>query len=150
MGARACRSCAPVGIRTPNLLIQRFYLCARWRDGQPLCRSAALMTGEVIAFPRRDTPGAVVVSRMTSPSTFAPQFHSNRLRMADNGDVPLPFPETLADTLDAWRLRGLAAGHSERTLSSRIGTIRRLVVDGLDPLSATADDLETWLATLVG
>lgn len=108
------------------------------------------MTGQVVALPRRDTPGAVVVTRMTSPSTFAPQFHSNRLRMADNGDVPLPFPETLADTLDAWRLRGLAAGHSERTLSSRIGTIRRLVIDGLDPLAATADELEAWLATLVG
>jgi len=77
-------------------------------------------------------------------------FRPNPLRVEDNGDVPLPFPETLADTLDAWRLRGMAAGHSPRTIGSRVGTIRRLVADGLDPLAATADELEGWMAALVG
>ena len=65
---------------------------------------------------------------------------------ADNRDVPLPLPETLADTLDAWRLRGLAAGHSERTISARVGTIRRLKLAGVDPLAATGAELEQWLA----
>jgi integrase/recombinase XerD len=64
--------------------------------------------------------------------------------------MALPLPEMLPDTLKAWWLRGLAAGHSERTLSSRRGTIRRLALDGLDPLAATADELETWLALLEG
>ena len=30
-----CLSCAPVGIRTPNLLIQRFYLCGWWQHERP-------------------------------------------------------------------------------------------------------------------
>lgn len=77
-------------------------------------------------------------------------FRPNPLLLSDNGDVPLPFPETLADTLDAWRLRGMAAGHSPRTIGSRVGTICRLAADGLDPLAATADELEGWMAALVG
>lgn len=76
-------------------------------------------------------------------------FRPNPLRREDNGDVPLPFPETLADTLDAWRLRGMAAGHSPRTLDSRRGTILRLEADGIDPMRATDSELETWLATLL-
>lgn len=67
----------------------------------------------------------------------------------DNVDVPLPFPETLADTLHAWRLRGMAAGHSERTIEARRSTIERLS-RVIEPLEATQDDLTTWLATLVG
>ena len=62
-------------------------------------------------------------------------------------DVPLPLPETLSDTLDAWRLRGLAAGHSERTINARHGTIRRLAHEH-DPLTVADDDLMGWMAAL--
>ena len=81
--------------------------------------------------------------------SLPPPFPLNRLRMVDNGDVPLPFPETLADTLDAWRLRGVAAGQSERTLSARRATIWRLRIDKIDPLTATSDELERWMAGLI-
>jgi integrase/recombinase XerD len=64
--------------------------------------------------------------------------------------MALPLPEMLPDTLSAWRLRGLAAGHSERTIDGRAGAIRRLARDGLDPMTATRDELTEWLATLVG
>lgn len=74
-------------------------------------------------------------------------FHPNPLRREDNGDVPLPFPETLADTLDAWRLRGMAAGHSERTITARRATVER-VARRLDPMEATRDDLIEWMAGL--
>lgn len=67
----------------------------------------------------------------------------------DNGDVPLPFPETLADTLQAWRLRGMAAGHSERTIDARRQTIERLA-RSVAPLDATQTDLTEWLANLTG
>ncbi len=73
----------------------------------------------------------------------------NPLRLEDNGDVPLPFPETFADVLDAWRLRGMAAGHSPRTIDSRIATIGRLART-LDPMVAEVDDLTAWLAALTG
>lgn len=68
----------------------------------------------------------------------------------DNEDMALPMPEMLPDTLEAWRLRGLAAGHSERTINSRADTIRRLSRDGLDPMGATRDELTEWLANLAG
>lgn len=71
----------------------------------------------------------------------------NRGRWGDNGDVPLPFPETLVDVLDAWRLRGMAAGHSERTIESRRQTVERLS-RAVAPLTATQDDLTGWLANL--
>lgn len=62
-------------------------------------------------------------------------------------DVPLPFPETLADTLDAWRQAGMAVGHSERTIDARRQTIERLAADGIDPMTATREELTGWLAT---
>lgn len=62
--------------------------------------------------------------------------------------MALPLPETVADALDAWRRRGLAAGHSERTIDARRGTIRRLVRDGHDPMTVTGDELEAWLGGL--
>lgn len=65
----------------------------------------------------------------------------------DNGDVPLPFPETILDVLAAWRLRGLAAGLSPRTLAGREGTIRRLGATH-DPLTVTGPELVEWLAGL--
>lgn len=72
---------------------------------------------------------------------------SNPLRWEDNGDVPLPFPETFADTLDAWRLRGMAAGHSERTIAARTATLDRLS-RAFDPLTATNAQLTGWMASL--
>lgn len=72
---------------------------------------------------------------------------ANPLRAGDNGDVPLPFPEMLPDVLDAWRLRGMAAGHSPRTIDARRGTIERLART-LDPMQATRDDLTAWMAAL--
>ena len=72
----------------------------------------------------------------------------NRLRWEDNGDVPLPFEETFADTLDAWRLRAVAAGQSDRTIDGRLGTILRLARDGVEPLNASRDDLIGWMAAL--
>lgn len=78
-----------------------------------------------------------------------PHFQPNRLRREDNGDVPLPFPETLADTLDAWRVRGMAAGNSERTIDARRATVERLA-RRVSPMEAAPSQLELWLATLVG
>lgn len=67
--------------------------------------------------------------------------------LRDTRDVPLPFPETLADTLDAWRLRGMAAGHSDRTIDARRQTIERLARE-CRPLVASQEDLIGWLAGL--
>lgn len=102
----------------------------------------------VLKFPESDPSGGRVglgADTMTIPD---PPNTRNRLRWEDNGDVPLPFPETLADTLDAWRLRGLAAGHSDRTIDARRATIERLAREGVEPMTAEADDLTAWLAGL--
>lgn len=61
---------------------------------------------------------------------------------------PLPFEETLTDLLSAWRRHGLASGHSDRTISSRRYTISRLAASGVDPLTATRDQLTDWLGSL--
>lgn len=61
---------------------------------------------------------------------------------------PLPFEEMLPDVLAAWQRHGLASGHSDRTITSRIYTIKRLQAAGIDPLTATRDDLTDWLADL--
>ena len=74
---------------------------------------------------------------------------SNPLRALHTGDVPLPFPETLGDLLDAWRLRGLAAGHSDRTIDPPCATIECLALT-VSPLDATRDDLTAWLGEMVG
>lgn len=68
--------------------------------------------------------------------------------LRDNRDVPLPFPEMLPDTLDAWRLRGMAAGHSPRTIDARRATIERLARDRVNPMTATRDELIDWMAGL--
>lgn len=109
------------------------------------------MSGVLIQFPRTEDallPAGAQSSGMDTTTKPRASIPLNPPRVSDNGDVPLPFPETLTDTLDAWRLRGMAAGHSERTLSGRVGTIQRLAA-AVDPLAATADDLELWLAHLV-
>lgn len=62
--------------------------------------------------------------------------------------VPLPFTETLAEALAAWREHGLASGHSERTITSRTYTIHRLAASGMDPLAADRAQLTTWLSEL--
>lgn len=69
--------------------------------------------------------------------------------LRDNGDVPLPFNEGLEDVLAAWAQRGLAAGHSDRTIQGRIYTIRRLA-DSVNPMTADDFELVTWLADLTG
>lgn len=61
----------------------------------------------------------------------------------------LPFDESLEDVLAAWTRHALAAGHSDRTITSRAYTVRRLASSGVDPLAATRDDLTDWLASLV-
>lgn len=66
---------------------------------------------------------------------------------AQTRDVPLPFPEMLPDTLDAWRLRGMAAGHSERTIDARRQTVERLART-VDPMTADGAALVEWLAAL--
>jgi len=68
--------------------------------------------------------------------------------MLHNWYMPqLPFDEGLADLLSAFRLNGLAAGHSGRTIDSRDGTIRRMGM-ALDPLTVDAEGLVDWLAGL--
>lgn len=85
--------------------------------------------------------------------------HNDRSRMqqrigeSDQGSYaytmpPLPFDEGLTEVLAAWRQHALAAGQSERTITSRAYTIRRLAA-WCDPLAADRDELTTWLATLV-
>lgn len=61
----------------------------------------------------------------------------------------LPFDEGLEDVLSAWARHAMAAGHSDRTITSRAYTVRRLASCGVDPLTATLDDLLGWLAGLV-
>lgn len=61
----------------------------------------------------------------------------------------LPFDEGLEDILAAWSRHGLAAGHSDRTITSRSYTVQRLAASGVDPLTATRDDLTDWLASLI-
>lgn len=60
----------------------------------------------------------------------------------------LPFDESLDDVLDAWARYGLAAGHSDRTISSRRYTIQRLAAAHIDPMTAERDDLTRWLSEL--
>lgn len=60
----------------------------------------------------------------------------------------LPLDETLDDILSAWKRHAMAAGHSERTITSRAYTLRRLART-VDPMSATRDDLMDWLGGLV-
>lgn len=59
----------------------------------------------------------------------------------------LPFDEPLEDVYSAWRRHGIAAGHSDRTIDGRIGTVRLLARSGVDPLTATREDLTLWLST---
>jgi len=60
----------------------------------------------------------------------------------------LPLDETFDDILSAWRRYAMASGHSERTITSRAYTLRRLA-RSVDPMTATRDDLTDWLADLM-
>lgn len=60
---------------------------------------------------------------------------------------PLPFDETLTDALTAFRLHGLASGHSDRTISARDATIRRLG-QHVDITACDEAELIEWLAGL--
>lgn len=62
--------------------------------------------------------------------------------------APLPFDETLDDALRLWRQHGMASGHSDRTITSREGTVRRLRRSGILPLEATPEQLVEWLSEL--
>lgn len=62
-------------------------------------------------------------------------------------EMPLPFNEDAAEMLAAFRVHGIASGHSDRTISSREGTIR-LLMASLDTLTADESELLTWLASL--
>ena len=61
--------------------------------------------------------------------------------------MPLPFEESTPDLLAAFRLHGLASGHSPRTRTAREATILRLS-EGADLLTVTREDLIEWLASL--
>ncbi len=58
----------------------------------------------------------------------------------------LPLPETLEDILAAWRawMTDPKRRMSERTIGSRVGTIRRMARD-LDPREASGEQVEAWL-----
>lgn len=58
----------------------------------------------------------------------------------------LPLPETLEDTLASWRAWSLdpKRRHSQRTVDSRVGTVRRLALVH-DPMTVTGPELEAWL-----
>lgn len=60
----------------------------------------------------------------------------------------LPLPESLDDVLAAWRRHGLAAGHSDRTISSRAYTVKHLAKT-TPPMHANRDDLTDWLSGLI-
>lgn len=97
--------------------------------------------GVVLAFPANP-------ASMDTPTTL-PDMPPKCLRWEDTDGMALPFPESLADTLDAWRLRGMAAGHSERTIDARRATVQRLATT-CAPLTADRDELTLWMATLAG
>lgn len=61
--------------------------------------------------------------------------------------TPLPFDEGLSETLAAFRVHGVGAGHSSRTMDSREATVRRL---GLSHNVFTVDAVTVleWLAAL--
>jgi integrase len=61
--------------------------------------------------------------------------------------MPPPSDESTPDLLAAFRLHGLASGHSPRTRTAREATILRLS-EGSDLLTVTREDLIEWLASL--
>lgn len=67
----------------------------------------------------------------------------------DAVDRALPFPESTADLLDAWRRFGVAAGHSARTIDARRATIVR-VSRVFDLYRVTSAQLVDWMSGLRG
>lgn len=61
--------------------------------------------------------------------------------------APLPFDEPLDGLLAGFRVHGVAAGHSARTIDAREGTIRRLGAS-IDLIECDAEQLVAWLASL--
>ena len=55
--------------------------------------------------------------------------------------------ERCEDALTAWVRYQHAAGLSERTITSRVATLR-ILARAVDPLTASSDDITDWLATL--
>ncbi len=62
--------------------------------------------------------------------------------------VPLPFDESLSETLASWKEHGLASGHSQRTIEARAYTIQRLSKCGINPLTANREALTEWMSLL--
>jgi len=60
----------------------------------------------------------------------------------------LPIANDFDDTLEAWKRHQVAAAHSKRTIQSRTYLIRRLRRQGIDPLTASRDELTDWLSAL--
>ena len=53
--------------------------------------------------------------------------------------------ERCEDALTAWVRYQHAAGLSERTITSRVATLR-ILARAVDPLTASSDDITDWLA----
>lgn len=68
-------------------------------------------------------------------------------RVADEVDEALPFEESTSDILAAWRVYGVAAGHSPRTIDSRRGTVERLAREH-DVRTVTNEQLIEWMSNL--
>ena len=62
--------------------------------------------------------------------------------------APLPYPEDLDDLLEVWRQHGVSAGNSQRTIDSRAYTVAKMARNGVDPLTATTDELAAWISAL--
>lgn len=60
---------------------------------------------------------------------------------------PLPFDEDLGDLLRLYRLHGQSAGHAERTINAREGTVRRLA-ESVHLIEVDGEGLIEWLAGL--
>lgn len=60
----------------------------------------------------------------------------------------LPLEEPIRDLLQAFQNYNLASGHSDRTITSRTYTMQRIARSGIDPATASADELTEWLSTL--
>lgn len=105
--------------------------------------------GVVLEFPRRIPAAVPTLGSGEGGATDRVSMHGYIMREWDNQDMAIPMPETLSDVLDAWRLFGVASGHSQRTIVARRGTIVRLS-RSCDVFEATEDDLIAWMASLVG
>src|SRR5690606_17257088 len=99
-------------VRTSHLRIRR--LGVRIPPGAP-SRRRGVNAATVLPFPSRPEPGRDWPMEHLKGETDS-QYHWYM--------APLPFDESLADVLAAWQRHGQAAGHSDRTITSRAYTIK--------------------------